>query len=138
MKGRGGRPPKLREIKEFQGTLRKDREPANVPATEHAVPEMPALSCERAEELWRFWIATLGPDGRNVLTVADGTGLAEICEIQAELELRRAEGKPTPATLTSQLRSWCGLYGISPSDRQRIPALPPPDSGKKKLRPRDF
>ena len=138
MKGRGGRPPKLREIKEFQGTFRKDREPANVPTAEHAVPEMPPLSGERAEELWRFWIATLGPAGRNVLTVADGAGVAEICEIQAELEERRQAGKGTPATLTAQLRSWCGLYGITPSDRQRIPALPPPGSGKKKLRPRDF
>ncbi len=41
VRGRGGRPPKLREVKKLHGTWRKDREPANVPSAEHAVPEMP-------------------------------------------------------------------------------------------------
>ena len=136
-KGRGGRPMKPLEFKKRDGTVRKNRVRENLPPVEPVEPERPALSGEVAENWWAWWVERLGPRGRNILTEVDGPALAEVCEIQAELYRRRTAEKPkATSVLTAQLRSWYGLFGLTPADRQRIPSVSSPEPGKKKLRPR--
>lgn len=128
VKGRGGRPPKPLEFKIRDGTDRADRRTPNVPSPEHAAPEQPDNLSERAVVLWQEMAGLLGPEGRNVLTVADGRVLGVFAECIAQFE-----EKPS-ATMANQVRQFAGLFGLTPADRQRIPAIAPPEDGKKKLR----
>ena len=129
-KGRQGRPPKPKEAKVLAGTFRPDREPENVPDPIHAEPQMPDYIDGRSAEIWEHLCEQLGPLGRNVLTEADGLMLGVLCKSLAEFEV-----KPT-ATREGSLRGWAALFGLTPADRQRIPAVSKPEDEIEYVKPR--
>lgn len=130
-KGRsGGQNRRLRETKILEGTWRADREPENLPQVKHTDPEMPAYLSERAAEIWDHLVAELGPRGRNILSSADGLSLAAACTSFAEYEAKPTAGRE------AQLRGWAALFGLSPRDRQAIPAVDPPKDDIEYVKPR--
>ena len=131
-KGRSGgkRVSKPKELKVLEGTFRKDREPANVPEVEHCLPERPAYLSERAVEVWDDLVRWLGPEGRNVLTEADGLALGQYAQSCALYEESPTIGRE------SQLRGWAALFGLTPADRQRIPAISKPKDEIEYVKPR--
>ena len=64
------------------------------------------------------------------MTEVDGLALAAACTSFAEYEAKPTAGRE------SQLRGWIALLGISPRDRQAIPAIAPREDGIKCLKPR--
>ena len=165
-KGRsGGNRTKLKEAKLLAGTFRPHREPDNVPAPVYADPDPPSSLDGEGADLWRYYVAELGNQGRRVLTNADRESMATLCQdwarywqaqrevtkrgllidepivVRGEVVATRTIKNPAMVTaekLSASLRGWVALFGLSPADRQRIPAIALPDSGKKKLRPRGW
>ena len=97
---RGGRPPKPTALKLVQGTERADRRNANEPQPDRGAPPVPSWLPVKARPHWRKIAPLL--DGMGVLTVADGTALALLCDVLAEYLDARAVTAALGATYTSE------------------------------------
>jgi P27 family predicted phage terminase small subunit len=145
----GGRPKKLKELKEAHGTLRDDRQIRSiVPAAVSEVPSLPK-GVELDDMAMNVWIDTskkLAPF--SALKETDLYTLAAFCDAtsrywQASEEVRKhglivtsetGATKKNPAidaqsaAWTQMVKGWA-LFGLSPVDRQNIPNEAPEVDG---------
>jgi P27 family predicted phage terminase small subunit len=137
-----GRPPKPTKLHVVQGTYRPDRHDTNEPTPDVREPEIPSWLSAKARGHWRK-IAPLLVD-MGVLTTADGTALALLCDSMADyIEISRtlkAEGLTYTAESRDGVRvvkhplvqerneAWKRVhrmaveFGLTPSARRRVSA----------------
>ena len=144
-----GRPRKPTSLKIIAGTARPDRINANEPQPARGRPPCPRDLKGEARRQWKHF-ADLLTDLR-VLTIADGTALRSLAEAAADLAAARqaladrggaltyenitAAGgvtiRPYPelkliAEADKRLQGWLSRFGLSPVDRSKVSAAPPP------------
>ena len=135
------RKPKAQKI--IEGTFRKDREPTPIPDNvEHIkkIPRPPEYLTATAKAYWKK-ISKILID-RNVLTDGDLMGLEILCNSYAmylecfqvirkvglknyveERNSQTALALTTLNKLSTAIKTWCGVFGLSPSDRAKM-AIP--------------
>ncbi len=133
-----GRKPKPRELHVLRGSFRKDRHgdsPTATPSDRNAV-KMPRYVKGRAGRIWNARAPGLTSIG--VLREHDAEMFAVWCCLAAEFE-------ESPSTMNAarigQLRGLAASFGMTPSDRARLPAdgsTPPDDEFEKFLNQKFF
>lgn len=136
-----GRRPKPTANKEAAGTWRADRHNQKEPKGRRGIPAAPSWLSDAAREYWADYAEQFNLMG--VLTKADATALAQLCECHAELvEARKVleeEGsyyettnqhgdtmtRAHPAVSRAQnadrrLRAWLVEFGATPAARSKV------------------
>lgn len=119
-------PRKPRQLKVIEGTLRRDRDypEPEFPVVEGARPP-DWLNGPEALAEWDRLTALL--ESSRVLTQADLTALAHLCNLHgACVKLYRAGMEPTAAQLT-QLRLMLAEFGLTPASRSKAGTAAPKD-----------
>jgi P27 family predicted phage terminase small subunit len=140
-----GRPRKPTTLHLVQGTARADRLNSREPKPARKRPTPPANLSAGAKKAWRHFAKQL--DELGVLTTADATALANLCEAAADLEAARsalaarpgltyenvtAAGgvthRPYPEVALvrdadRRVRVWLSAFGLTPADRSRVSIL---------------
>jgi len=151
---RGARPLPTK-LKAVRNTLRKGRANMHEPEVTVGIPRCPAHLGAEAKREWRRVSVDLV--GYGLLTKIDRAALALYCEawgrwVEAEKALRTygvmikaPSGFPMQSPYLAiankameQMRAMLGEFGMSPSSRTRVHAVPPPreDSALEELRRR--
>jgi P27 family predicted phage terminase small subunit len=139
-----GRPRKPTELHVLNGTFRDDRHGGTVQAPP-GIPEPPGGLSEGALAEWERIVPVLTALG--LITLADRSTLAAYCCVyarwhQAEQELAKngpvyktSEGNMAQSPwlwvankALDQLRTYAGLFGLSPSSRASLKTTPPDDA----------
>lgn len=117
-------PRKPRQLKVIEGTLRRDRD--------RPEPEFPTVEGAEAPDWltgpealaeWKRLTALL--EATRVLTEADLTALAHLCNLHAAcVKMYRAGMEPTAAQIT-QLRLMLAEFGLTPASRSKAGAVAP-------------
>ena len=137
-----GAKPKPTRLKVLSGTLRNDRTNALEPDVRAAIPTCPRKLSPVAKREWKRVAGILADAG--LLSTIDRAALAGYCQawatwIEAQASLREygviiksPNGYPMPSPYLSvankafeQMRMMLAEFGMSPSSRTRVEALPP-------------
>ena len=151
MKPRGAKPLPT-SVKALRGTLRPGRRNPNEPRVTVAIPKCPPHLSDEAKREWRRTSKELAAMG--LLATIDRGALALYCEawgrwVEAEEALKKfgvvlksPNGYPLQSPYLAiankameQMRALLSEFGMSPSSRARVHAIPPPpeDSALERL-----
>jgi phage terminase small subunit len=124
-----GQPPKPTALKALQETLRKDRVNLHEPTPDLSSLRPPPHLDEDAKKQWKAVAKERVKMG--VLTTADRGALARYCELQVLYRNTKPQADNDPKIigillkLAVELRTLEVLFGLNPSSRTRVHAVPP-------------
>lgn len=130
----GGRPKKPTSLKVLQGTFRKDRGNPTEPRPDLSSLRPPMHLDIDAKKQWRSIARELHKMG--VLTTADRAALARYCQLQVVYNMTHKQVEYSPKMvnvllkIAIELRSLEVQFGLTPSSRTRIHAVPPTTTGE--------